>query len=69
MLYGVPMNLTENSVEKKEVILQIRCSNLETKVRFKRLAASFRNYEELLIYLIDRLEASEAEFERYKPRR
>ena len=63
------MNLSENSAGKKEVVLQIRCSNLETKVRFKRLAASFRNYEEFLIYLIDRLEASEAGFERYKPRR
>ena len=55
--------------EEKEIVLQIRCSNPRTKVRFKRLAASFRNYEQLLNYLIDRLEASKAEFERYKPRR
>ena len=52
---------------KKEVVLQVRCSNPETKIRFKRLAASFKNYEEALNYLIDRLEASKAEFERYKP--
>ena len=58
------MNAAENS---SEVIIQIRCKKSGTKVRFKRLAASFKNYEEALIYLIDRLEASKAEFERYKP--
>jgi len=64
MNYMVEMTAEEE--EGKEVIIQIRCSNPETKVRFKRLAASFQNYEACLNHLIDRLEASKAEFERYK---
>jgi len=66
MYYMNEMNTAKNSSEDKEVIIQIRCKNPETRVRFKRLAASFQNYEELLNYLIDRLEAGKAEFERYK---
>jgi hypothetical protein len=36
---------------KKDLKLYIRCSNIETIRGFKRVAADFKNYEDVISYL------------------